>query len=182
MSRSVDAMHRRRDRSVVEETKVLVPALRQQGVGLGDVDAAAEEVREHAVHVPWAVPFEPAGKSIEEQVRNPGGEEPLCRRPVIVRHPVSGQERALPIDHHAAPGLIDVRGLAEQVGVGHHLGLATPGHDHHLHAGAVAGLQCPRLVEGEVAVGVAKQRAMEPEQGAVQVGVNAAQRHGRATV
>ena len=139
-------------------------------------------MRQHAIDVPGAVPLEPAGKSLEQQVRDPGGEEPLRRRPVIVRHPVPGQEGALPVDHDAAPGLVYVRGLAEQMGVGHHLGLAAPRHDHHLNAGAVASLQRPRLLEGEVALGVAEQRAVEPEQGAVEVGVDAAQGHGRATV
>jgi hypothetical protein len=64
--RRVDARHRRRDRAVVEEPQVVVPALDEGRVGLGDVDAAAEEVREDAVAVPGPVPFEPPGEAPEQ--------------------------------------------------------------------------------------------------------------------
>ena len=98
--------------------------------------------------------------------------------PVVVRHPVAGEQRPLAVDHDAAPGLVDVGGLADQPGVRHHLGLAAARHDHHLDPGAVAGLERPRLQQREVALGVAEQRAVVPEQGAVEVGVDAAQGHG----
>jgi hypothetical protein len=176
----VDSLHRTGDRAVVEEAEVAVAVLDEHGVCLDDVHLAAEEVRQKPVLVPGVMPLQPSREALEEEIGDAGGEHLLGRRAVLVGNPLAGQKRALAVDHHAAAGLVDVCGLTEEAGIGHHLRLAAPGHDHHLDVGSVARLQRPGLQERERALGVAEQRAPLSEQGAVEVGVDAAQGHGAA--
>jgi hypothetical protein len=77
----------------------------------------------------------------------------------------------------AASDLVDVGALPEQARVLHHLRLAPPGLDHDLDARAVARLECTRRQQREVPVGVAEQRRATPEQRAVEVGIDAPDRH-----
>ena len=76
---ALDSLHRAADRAVVEEAQVVVAALAQQLVGLGDVDPAAHQQRELAARVPGRVPLQPAREALEEQLRDPGGDQPLGR-------------------------------------------------------------------------------------------------------
>ena len=108
VSLAVKSLHRPGDRAVVEKPEVVVAVLGEQRVGLGDLDPAAKQMREHAVVVPGAVPLEPALEALEEEVRDPSGEHLVGRRPVFVRQPVAGHKRALPVDEYAASGLVDV--------------------------------------------------------------------------
>ena len=57
------------------------------------------------------------------------------------------------------------------------LGLAAAGHDHDLDPGPLAGLEPARLGQREAALGVAEERGPRAEQGAVEVGVDAAECH-----
>ena len=83
----------------------------------------------------------------------------LVDRAVLVGLHLAGQQRRLAVDRQGAAGLVDVGGLAHQPGVLVDLGLAAARHDHDLDAGAVAGLERPRLGQREVALGVAEERA-----------------------
>ena len=97
---------------------------------------------------------------------------------VSVGLPVAGEVGALAVDEDAAAGLVDVGGAAHEPRVRGDLRLAAPGHDDDLDAGAVARLKRLGLGQREVAVGVAEEPAARPEQGAVEVGVDAAECHG----
>ena len=97
----------------------------------------------------------------------------------LARLEVAGEEGQLAVDHQARAHLEDVGGLAEQPRVLHHLGAPAARLDHHLHPGAVAGLERARGEQREVALGVAEQRGARAEQRAVEVGVDAAQGHTR---
>ena len=92
---------------------------------------------------------------------------------------VADEHRPLAVDHDQAADLADVGPRPDQLGVLHHRGLAAAGLDHDLDAGAVAGLERARLEHRELALGVAEQRAVAAEQGAVEVGVDAAEGQGR---
>ena len=96
---------------------------------------------------------------------------------LLVGDHLAGHQRRLAVDREGAAGLVDVGGLAHQAGALMHLRLAPAGHDHDLDPGALAGLQAARLGEREAALGVAEERAALAEQGAVEVGVDALQRH-----
>ncbi len=117
-----------------------------------------------------------SSSGIPEAIRRSAGVpfSPGCHSPVRY-------VRSL-LDHHAAPGLVDVGALADQPGVGAHRVLAAAGHDHDLDPGPVACLERPRLAQGEVALGVAQEGAPPSEQGPVEVGVDAAQRHARTNL
>src|SRR3954465_11974710 len=107
----VDALHRPRDCAVVEKPKIVVAFLGKQGVRRGDVDVAAEEVRELAPGVPGCVPLELAWEGGEEQIGAPRGQDLLRRRARFVIAPRACEEGALAVDDPPAPSLVDVRGL-----------------------------------------------------------------------
>ena len=167
-----------RDRSVVQEAQVIMASLGQRRVRLGDIDLAPEQVGQLAVVVPGVVPLQASGKSLEQKIRDPGREHLLGGVAVVVRVPVAGQQGAFPVDDDPASGLVDVGRLGEQPRIGHHLRLTASRHDHDLDVGAVARLQRPGLAEREVPLPVAKQRAVAAEERSVEIGVDAAQRHG----
>ena len=88
----LDRRHRLADRAVVEQPQVVVAVLAEQGVGLVDVDLAAEEVGEQAAVVPGLVVLEPAGEVVEEQARHAAGLDLLVDRAVLVRLHLTGQQ------------------------------------------------------------------------------------------
>ena len=98
----------------------------------------------------------------------------------VARLELAGEERELPVDHEARPQLEDVGALADQPGVLHHLGAPPARVDHHLRPGPVAGLERPGGQQREVPLGGPEQRRAPAEQGAVEVGVDAADGHGQA--
>ena len=130
--------------------------------------------------MPGRVVLEPPLEVLEEQLRDPARLDLLVDRPVLVGRHVAGQQRRLAVDRERAAGLVDVGGLAHQPGGLVDLRLAAAGHDHDLGPGPVAGLESARLRQREAALGVAEERAAPPEQGPVEVGVDASQRHGRS--
>src|SRR5207249_4864222 len=75
----------------------------------------------------------------------------------------------------------DVGRLAEQARVLHDLDAPAAGLDHDLDAGAVAGLERPGGQQGEVSLAVAEEGGPASQQGAVEVRVDAANRHYQAT-
>ena len=115
---------------------------------------------------------------LEEQLRDAPLLDLLVDRPVLVRRHLAGHQRRLALDREGAAGLVDVGGLAHQPRRLVHLRLAAAGHDHDLGAGPVAGLERPRLRQAEAALGVAEERAAPPEQGPVEIGVDATQGQG----
>jgi hypothetical protein len=173
--------HRGPDGAVVEQPQVPVSVLGEQRVRVLDLDQATEEVGVDAVVVPRRVVLDPSGVGLEEEVGYPGVVDLLRDRALAVGSHFSRKGGQLPVDHHRAAGLEDVRGLADQPRVLHHLGLATPRLEHDLDPRPVAGLQRARLQQRELTLGVAEQRPAAPEQGAVEIRVNAAESHG-ATV
>ena len=144
---------------------------------LVDVDLAAEEVGEDAAVVPGRVVLEPPLEVLEEQLRDAARLDLLVDRAALVGHHLAGQQRRLAVDREGAAGLVDVGGLAHQPGRLVDLRLAAAGHDHDLDPGPVAGLEAARLGQREAALGVAEERAALAEQGPVEVGVDASQRH-----
>ena len=167
----------RRDGAVVDQAEPVVAFAGQRGVRLVYVHEPAEQVRDLAVEVPGCVRLEPALVALEQQGRRARllhlGVDGLA----IAGLELSGEEGLLAVDHHARSHLEDVRGLAEQASVLHHLRPPPPRLDHHLHAGAVACLEGPGRQEREVALAVPEERGAETEQGAVEVRIDAAQRH-----
>ena len=121
--------------------------------------------------------LEPALEAREEQLRDAALLDLLVDRAVLVGDQLAGEQRRLALDREGAAGLVDVGGLAHQAGGLVDLRLAPAGHDHDLDPGPVAGLEPARLGQREAALGVAEQRAALAEQGAVEVGVDAAQGH-----
>ncbi len=177
MGGAVDRRHRRADRAVVEQPQVAVAAALEQLVGLADVDLAAEEVGEDAAVVPGRVVLEVVGEALEQQLRHPARLHLLVDRAALVGLQVAGQQRRLAFDRVGAAGLVDVGALAHQPRRLLHLRLAAAGHDHDLDPGPRAGLQRPRLRHREAAVRVAEEHAAGPEQGPVEIGVDAGEWH-----
>ncbi len=177
MGGAVDRRHRGADRTVVEQPQVIVAALAEQPVGLGDVDLAAEQVGEDAAVVPGVVVLEVLREALEQRLRGAAGLDLLEDRAALVGDEVAGEDRLLAFDREGAAGLVDVGGLAHQPRRLMDLRLAAAGHDHNLGPGPGAGLQGARLRQREGALGVAEEHASRPEQGPVEVGVDAAQSH-----
>ncbi len=175
---ALDGRHRPADGAVVEQAQVVVAVLAEQGVGLVDVDLAAEEVGEDAAGVPGLVVLEPPFEVLEQQLRDAAPLDLLVDRADLVRAHLAGHQRRLAIDREGAAGLVDVGGLADQPRRLVDLGLAAAGHDHDLGPGPLAGLEPARLGQREAALGVAEERGPGAEQGAVEVGVDAAESHG----
>src|SRR5918999_441662 len=84
------------------------------------------------------------------------------------------QEGELAVDDHPRAHLEDVRGLAEEAGVLHHLGTPPARLDHHLDAGPVTGLERSRGEQGELALRGAEERRPFAEERAVEVCIYAA--------
>jgi hypothetical protein len=72
--------------------------------------------------------------------------------------------------------------LPEQARVLHDLGLAPSRLDHDLDARPVTRLEGPRRQQREAALGVAEERRAAAQQGAVEVGVDAPERHGEQPI
>ena len=175
--RAIDPLHRREDRAVVDHPEPPVAPLLEQPVRLLGVDLAAEEQRELSLLVPGAVPLEAPGEVLEELVGDAAIDHRLGQGLAGIDLDVAHELRPLSIDHHQAADLADVRPRPDQLGVLHHRGLAAARLDHHLDVGAVTGLQRASLEHRELPLGVAEERAPAAEQGPVEVGVEAAERH-----
>ena len=147
----------------------------EQPVGVLDVDLAAEEMREDAAVMPGGVVLEPPLVVLEQHLRDAPLLDLLVDGPVLVGHHLACQQRRLAVDREGAAGLVDVGALPHQPRRLVDLRLAPSRHDHDLDSGPVAGLEPARLGQAEAALGVAEQRAALPEQGPVEVGVDAAQ-------
>ena len=87
--------------AVVDQAQVGVAVLGEQRLGLGDVDEAAQSVRDLAAAVIRCMGLEPTGEALEQQVGRPG----RSRSAVGAR---LGQPVDLAVDHEAAAGLEDV--------------------------------------------------------------------------
>ena len=152
------------------------PSRSRMRVGLGDVDLAAEQVRVLAVGVPGRVVLEAPARRTRRAGRGRRGRRSSRRRSALVGLEVADQEgvarrRSSPRSpprrcRRSGPSGASPRSTWAS---------RRPGLDHDLDAGAVAGLQRARLEHREVALGVAEQRPVAPEQGPVEVGVDAAQ-------
>jgi hypothetical protein len=96
---------------------------------------------------------------------------------VLTRLELVREEGRLAVDHHGRADLEDVRRLADQAGVLHHLRAPATRLDHHLRAGAMARLERPRRQQREVALGGPEQRRPRSEERAVEVRVDAPDTH-----
>ena len=182
MGVTLDRFHPVRDDAVVEEAEVVVSLGDQELVHFGRVDLAPHEERELSANLPRRVPLEHRPVRLEQEIRDACVDHPLVRSRVLRGLPVAGQVAPLAVDEDAAARFVDVGGAAHEPRVRLDLRLAAARHDDDLDAGAIAGLKRLGLSEGEVAVGVAEEAAPRAEQSSVEVGVDAAECHGRRTV
>jgi hypothetical protein len=165
------------DCAVVDQSHDLVPLGRQQHVRLAHVDRAAEQVRHLAVAVPGRVRLQTTGVALQQQPRGAQLLDLGVDARVLARLQVARQEGQLAVHDQPAADLEDVRALAHQTRVLHHLRAPPARLDDHLGAGAVAGLERARRQEREVAVGGTEQRRALAEQGPVEIGVDAPDGH-----
>ncbi len=105
---TLDRRHRGADGAVVEQPQVVVAVLAEQGVGLVDVDFAAEEVGVDAAVVPGVVVLEPVGEVVEEKARDAAGLDLLVDRALRPGRRVAAQQRLLAVDREGAAGLVYV--------------------------------------------------------------------------
>ncbi len=132
-----------------------------------------------ALHVPGLVVLEAPGVALEQQRRRPRGFDLLGDRQLSGDH-LAGQPVLLTLEHQAGTRLVDEGGLAEQPRVLLDLGPPATRHQDDLHVGSQAGLDRTHAVERDRSLAVVKQRGSPPEQGSVEVQVEAARRAGRA--
>ena len=149
-----------------------------------DVDPAAKQMGQHAVDVPGPMPFEPLGKAREEKVREcPPRIIFSAGVPVLVRHPIARSARFARrrSRRRSRPRRCRRSGQA----AARRPSPGPRGGPDMITTSASARWQASSAracFEREAPLGVSKQRAAMPEQGAVEVGVDAAQAHGRPTV
>ena len=80
-------------------------------------------------------------RALQQRRARPVAAISSCGRLPVARGELAAEQALLAVDHHARAHLVDVRALADQPRVLHHLRLAPARLQHHLHAGAVACLQ-----------------------------------------
>src|SRR5215218_7028077 len=121
--------------------------------------------------MPGRMGLDRAGVGVEQQRRRARLLDPVPRRAAVERSVVAAEPDLLTVDHH--PAADQTRRLGD-------LSAATAGDQHHLYSGAVAGLEPAPAEQCERAILVVKQRGAAPEERAVEVRVDAAQRHQAA--
>jgi hypothetical protein len=158
------------------------PVLGQHCVGLRRVDQPAQQVRDLAPGVPRLVVLDAPLEAVEQKLRCARLGDQLVDGLPVARLEVAAEQRVLPLDHDAASELVDERGQAQQPRVlEQHLAPAA-GHRHDLDPGPEARLERTRGQQREGTLAVAEHGGSAPQQGPVEIGVDAAERHGVSAV
>src|SRR4051812_5250170 len=101
-------------------------------------------MRDVAVLVPWGGVLELLAEVVEQELRRARLLDLLVDRLAVLRHEVTGEQRFLPVDHHASADFEDVGGLADEAREWLDRVLAPPGLDHDLDTSAMTGLEPAR--------------------------------------
>jgi hypothetical protein len=123
------------------------------------------------------VVLEPPVVLAQQELRRPRGGDLFVHALAVARLEVAGEEGRFPVHHHRGAHLEDVGRLPDQACVLHHLRAPPSRLDHHLDARAVARLESARREQREVTLRGAEERRALSEQRAVEIGVDASDRH-----